>query len=74
MYVGREIYTTNDGVSFSQVKPSFGKIDGHISTARCDFIKSSEDSDLGGNDASILCLFETLSTLKVQAQLLTSLN
>nr|CAI6770505.1 CMF_HP1_G0049150.mRNA.1.CDS.1 [Saccharomyces cerevisiae] len=57
MYVGREIYTTNDGVSFSQVKPSFGKIDGHISTARCDFIKSSEDSDLGGNDASILCLF-----------------
>ncbi|GAX68098.1 signal sequence-binding protein [Saccharomyces cerevisiae] len=57
MYVGREIYTTNDGVSFSQVKPSFGKIDGHISTERCDFIKSSEDSDLGGNDASILCLF-----------------
>ncbi|CAI4297639.1 BGP_1a_G0006270.mRNA.1.CDS.1 [Saccharomyces cerevisiae] len=57
MHVGREIYTTNDGVSFSQVKPSFGKIDGHISTTRCDFIKSSEDSDLGGNDASILCLF-----------------
>ncbi|CAD6629832.1 CEI_1a_G0027530.mRNA.1.CDS.1 [Saccharomyces cerevisiae] len=57
MYAKREIYTTNDGVSFFQVKPSFGKIDGHISTARCDFIKSSEDSNLGDNDASILCLF-----------------
>ncbi|CAI4528237.1 BAK_1a_G0027460.mRNA.1.CDS.1 [Saccharomyces cerevisiae] len=57
LYARNEIYTTNDGVSFSQVKPSFGKNDGYISMARCDFIKSSEDSDLGGNDASILCLF-----------------
>ncbi|CAD6630917.1 HN1_G0005880.mRNA.1.CDS.1 [Saccharomyces cerevisiae] len=57
IHVGREIYTTNDGVSFFQVKPSFGKIDGYISTALCDFIKSSEDSNLGDNDASILCLF-----------------
>ncbi|CAI4379856.1 CQS_1a_G0024740.mRNA.1.CDS.1 [Saccharomyces cerevisiae] len=34
-----------------------GKDDDDITTSRCDFVKSSKDSDISGNDASIICLF-----------------
>ncbi|EHN00427.1 Pep1p [Saccharomyces cerevisiae x Saccharomyces kudriavzevii VIN7] len=55
-----EIYITNDGGdSFFNIKSSLEmNEDRNLRDSSCDFIKSSEDSDLGDNDASVLCLFE----------------
>lgn len=33
------------------------KEDDHTTSSSCNFVKSSKDSDIEGNDASILCLF-----------------
>ncbi|QID87739.1 hypothetical protein GRS66_010424 [Saccharomyces pastorianus] len=50
--------SSDGGKSFSEIKTSLeGNEKSLYSIARCDFIKSSKDSDLGGNDASIICLY-----------------
>ncbi|GES72289.1 hypothetical protein SCEPF1_0279000100 [Saccharomyces cerevisiae] len=56
--IQNEIYFTNDGESFYKIEPSLKKKeDDHITSSSCNFVKSSKDSDIEGNDASILCLF-----------------
>ncbi|CAI4037670.1 hypothetical protein SMKI_03G1470 [Saccharomyces mikatae IFO 1815] len=57
LYSTTGFYVTNNGVSFSRIKPSREKIDGYDNRIHCDFIKSSMYSNLGSNDASIICLF-----------------
>ncbi|CAD6644866.1 XXYS1_4_G0015260.mRNA.1.CDS.1 [Saccharomyces cerevisiae] len=56
--IQNEIYFTNDGESFYNIEPSLKKKeDDHTTSSSCNFVKSSKDSDIEGNDASILCLF-----------------
>ncbi|CAI4056226.1 hypothetical protein SUVZ_02G1000 [Saccharomyces uvarum] len=50
--------SSDGGKSFSEIKSSLEKDEnGFFTTLQCDFLKSSKDSDLGGDDASILCLY-----------------
>ncbi|KOG97119.1 PEP1-like protein, partial [Saccharomyces eubayanus] len=50
--------SSDGGKSFSEIKSSLKSNEKYpLSITRCDFIKSSKDSDLGSNDASIICLY-----------------
>ncbi|CAI5203863.1 ANL_HP_G0145820.mRNA.1.CDS.1 [Saccharomyces cerevisiae] len=56
--IQNEIYFANGEESFYKIEPSLKKKeDDHITSSSCNFVKSSKDSDIEGNDASILCLF-----------------
>ncbi|CAI4741120.1 BBM_1a_G0047060.mRNA.1.CDS.1 [Saccharomyces cerevisiae] len=58
LYDTNEIYLTHDGESFYKIESSLKKKDDDdITTSRCDFVESSKESDISGNDASIICLF-----------------
>ncbi|KOH00828.1 PEP1-like protein, partial [Saccharomyces eubayanus] len=51
--------SSDGGKSFSEIKTSLEKNEKRVyGNARCDFIKSSKDSNLGDNDASIICLYQ----------------
>ena len=60
-YGTNKIYLTHDGESFYKIESSLKeKDDDDITTSRCNFVKSSKDSDISGNDASIICLFSNI--------------
>ncbi|EJS44657.1 pep1p [Saccharomyces arboricola H-6] len=58
--------SNNGGKSFFEIKSTLeDNGDDLVPRSKCDFIRSSKDSDLGDNDASILCYFANINFYEV---------
>ncbi|CAI4055092.1 type I sorting receptor SKDI_02G0920 [Saccharomyces kudriavzevii IFO 1802] len=63
-------FASNDGgKSFSEIKsPLKESEEGPTRLSHCSFVKTSKDSDLGGNDASIICLFQNANVYRGESE------